>query len=119
MRKAEDGAGGTRKATVSARRAAIERGIHLTCARQRGRSGTHQALRVDYAPGYAACARGSVVRRQLIVAAAALLAACASASPPPGGPEDKAPPRVLSVSPDTNAVNVHPDHVSFFFDEVI
>ncbi len=59
------------------------------------------------------------MRRSVVFGAAAILVACASASPPPGGPEDKAPPRVISVTPDTNALNVHPDHVSFYFDEVI
>jgi hypothetical protein len=45
--------------------------------------------------------------------------ACASASPPPGGPEDHAPPRLVRVTPDTNAVNVRDDVVSFHFDETI
>ena len=48
-----------------------------------------------------------------------VLTACASASPPPGGPEDKAPPRLVHVTPDTNAVNVHDENVSFQFDETI
>ena len=44
---------------------------------------------------------------------------CASASPPPGGPEDKAPPRLVQVTPDTNAVNVTDRVVQFSFDETI
>jgi hypothetical protein len=60
------------------------------------------------------------VRRGLI--APALLAgalACASASPPPGGPEDLAPPRLVAVTPDSNAVNVRERNVVFQFDETI
>jgi hypothetical protein len=45
--------------------------------------------------------------------------ACASASPPPGGAEDLAPPRLLRVTPDTNAVNVRDRNVVFEFDETI
>ena len=44
--------------------------------------------------------------RPSLIVAAALVAACASAGPPPGGPEDRLPPRVVRVTPDTNAVNV-------------
>ncbi len=44
---------------------------------------------------------------------------CAGASPPPGGPEDHAPPQLLRVTPDTNAVNVKADNVTFQFDETI
>jgi hypothetical protein len=58
------------------------------------------------------------VRRRLI-AASILVAACASAGPPPGGPEDHAPPRLLRVTPDTNAVNVRDRNAAFFFDEQI
>ena len=56
-----------------------------------------------------------------LIAAAALAAsvACASASPPPGGPEDRNPPRVLKVTPDSNAVNVRDRNVVFQFDETI
>ena len=54
-----------------------------------------------------------------LIALLALAAGCASASPPPGGPEDHAPPRLLKVTPDTNAVNVHPKAVTFQFDETI
>lgn len=59
------------------------------------------------------------MRRALSLVLAAGIVACASASPPPGGPEDKAPPRVVRLTPDTNSVNVHPKDVSFYFDEVI
>jgi hypothetical protein len=61
------------------------------------------------------------VRRSLIASmflgAGAL--ACAGASPPPGGPEDHAPPQLISVTPDTNAVNVKSGSVTFQFDETI
>jgi hypothetical protein len=61
------------------------------------------------------------VRHGLIalVAAAAGALGCASASPPPGGPEDHAPPQLVRVTPDTNAVNVTAKNVSFSFDETI
>jgi hypothetical protein len=59
------------------------------------------------------------VRRGLIAAAAAGAIACASASPPPGGPEDRNPPRLLHVTPDSNAVNVRDRNVVFTFDETI
>jgi hypothetical protein len=60
------------------------------------------------------------VRQRLIAAAAAAAAlACASASPPPGGAEDRNPPRLVRVTPDSNAVNVHDRNVTFQFDETI
>jgi hypothetical protein len=60
------------------------------------------------------------VRRRLIAAAAAVaVLACASASPPPGGAEDRNPPRLLTVTPDSNAVNVRDRNVVFSFDETI
>jgi hypothetical protein len=58
------------------------------------------------------------VRRRLI-AASILVAACASAGPPPGGPEDRTPPRLVRVTPDTNAVNVSDGNARFYFDEQI
>jgi hypothetical protein len=58
------------------------------------------------------------VRRRLI-AASILVAACASAGPPPGGPEDRLPPRLVRVTPDTNAVNVRDRAATFYFDEMI
>ena len=58
------------------------------------------------------------MRHGLILFVAAL-AGCASASPPPGGPEDKIPPKLVRVSPDTNAVNFQDKVVSFYFDETI
>jgi hypothetical protein len=60
------------------------------------------------------------VRRRLtalLVLAGAI--ACASASPPPGGPEDRSPPRLVGVTPDSNAVNVRDRNVTFQFDETI
>jgi len=45
--------------------------------------------------------------------------ACASASPPPGGPEDRNPPQLLAVIPDSNAVNFDEPNVGFQFDETI
>jgi hypothetical protein len=44
---------------------------------------------------------------------------CASASPPPGGPEDREPPRIVRLTPDTNALNVKDRNASFYFDETI
>ena len=57
--------------------------------------------------------------RNGLIALVVALTACASASAPPGGPEDKAPPKLVRVTPDTNAVNVHDENVSFQFDETI
>lgn len=45
--------------------------------------------------------------------------ACASPGMPPGGPEDHVPPKLLSVSPDTNSTNVKASSVIFRFDEVV
>ncbi|MEO6526800.1 MAG: Ig-like domain-containing protein [Gemmatimonadaceae bacterium] len=57
--------------------------------------------------------------RRVLIAAIALLVGCASAGAPPGGPEDKVAPRLVRVSPDTNAVNVRDKVATFYFDEVI
>ena len=57
------------------------------------------------------------MRRRLIVSI--FVAACASAAPPPGGPEDLVPPRLVRVTPDTNAVNVGAEEATFFFNETI
>lgn len=58
-------------------------------------------------------------RRLIAIAAFSATIGCASASPPPGGPEDRDPPRLLAVTPDSNAVNVRDRTVSFQFDETI
>ena len=58
------------------------------------------------------------MQRGVILLFAAMVG-CASASPPPGGPEDKAPPLLVRVTPDTNAVNVTDKVVQFYFDETI
>lgn len=61
------------------------------------------------------------MRRGLIALLAAIASAvgCAGASPPPGGPEDHAPPRLVRIAPDSNAVNVRAANVTFQFDETI
>ncbi|MEO8624570.1 MAG: Ig-like domain-containing protein [bacterium] len=57
--------------------------------------------------------------RQRLIFAVVALAGCASAAVPPGGPEDKVPPKLVKVSPDTNAVNFTDKAVQFQFDETI
>jgi len=59
------------------------------------------------------------VRGGLIALAAAGALACAAAVPPPGGPEDHAAPRLVRVTPDSNALNVTASNVTFYFDETI
>jgi Bacterial Ig-like domain len=49
----------------------------------------------------------------------AALAACASEQFPPGGPERHAPPHLIELIPETNAVNVKTDRAVFRFDEVV
>ncbi len=61
-------------------------------------------------------ARSAAVVAALVAAA---LLGCASAQAPPGGPRRKDPPDLLSVSPESNAVGVHPSRVVFTFDEVV
>ncbi len=51
--------------------------------------------------------------------ALASMTACASAGPPPGGPEDHEPPVLITVTPDSGQVNVHPKEVEFQFDETV
>ena len=55
--------------------------------------------------------------RKLILLVAAL--GCAQLGSPPGGPEDRNPPHLLKISPDTNAVNARPKSVELQFDELI
>ena len=59
------------------------------------------------------------VRRGLVALTGMMTAGCASMNPPPGGPEDAAPPVVVSVTPDSGAINVTRERVVFTFDEVI
>jgi mRNA-degrading endonuclease toxin of MazEF toxin-antitoxin module len=54
-----------------------------------------------------------------IVAAAAIAIACAGTIPPPGGPIRKEAAIILSFSPETSAVNVHPHAAVIQFDEVV
>ena len=61
----------------------------------------------------------SATRMRRLTAALALLAACASPGIPPGGPEDKLPPKLLQVVPDSGAVGTLPRAVVFRFDEVV
>lgn len=57
--------------------------------------------------------------RRLTILAALALAGCASAAPPPGGPVDKAPPKIVSITPDSGALNVRDKKVVFEFDDII
>lgn len=61
--------------------------------------------------------------RRLIALAAigtsAVVAACASMGTPPGGPPDKSPPQIVSITPDSGALNAHPKNVVFQFDETV
>ncbi len=55
----------------------------------------------------------------VIAAAAAIAGACAGTIPPPGGPTRKEAAIILSFSPETSAVNVHPHEAVIQFDEVV
>lgn len=59
--------------------------------------------------------------RRLIVAAlpASLLAGCANIGSPPGGPTRTEPPAIVAITPDSGAVNVRADRVTFRFDAVV
>lgn len=59
--------------------------------------------------------------RRLALLTAALCAgtACANQGLPPGGPEDFAPPQVLKITPENNAVTGKPGQVTIQFDEVV
>jgi hypothetical protein len=59
------------------------------------------------------------VRRLIVLLLMAAGAACASMQFPPGGPPDKTTPKLLSTIPETNAVNVHVNHIVFQFDKVM
>ncbi len=55
----------------------------------------------------------------MMAATLLLQTACANQSAPPGGPPDLAPPLILKVSPENNAVGATPKAVVLRFDEVI
>ena len=59
------------------------------------------------------------LRRWAAGAAAALSVACASPGIPPGGPEDRDPPELLALTPDTQSVGVKGSMVVFRFNEVV
>jgi hypothetical protein len=61
----------------------------------------------------------SAVRGAAAIAVYAAVVACASMESPPGGPPDDAPPVLVSVTPDTGAVNARPRVAVFQFDEVV
>src|SRR6476661_1159247 len=65
----------------------------------------------------AARGQGQDAVRKLILLVAVL--GCAQLGSPPGGPEDHSAPHLLRISPDTNALNVHPKSVELQFDEII
>jgi hypothetical protein len=55
--------------------------------------------------------------RKLILLVAVV--GCAQLGAPPGGPEDRNPPRLLRITPDTNALNARPRSIELRFDEVV
>ena len=55
--------------------------------------------------------------RHLILLVAVM--GCAQLGAPPGGPEDRNPPHLLRISPDTNALNARPRSIELRFDEII
>jgi hypothetical protein len=57
--------------------------------------------------------------RRLIAAVALGALACAQMSAPPGGPVIKVPPKLVAISPESGAVNVHPKDVELQFDAVL
>ncbi len=61
--------------------------------------------------------QGANVVRRLI--AVLWLAGCAQTGMPPGGPPDKEAPRLVRITPDTNAVNVRGNAIGFQFNEVV
>ncbi len=61
--------------------------------------------------------QGARIVRRLIALLA--IAGCAQPGIPPGGPQDRDPPLLVRVTPDTNAVNVRPGAIAFQFDEVV
>jgi len=61
--------------------------------------------------------QGALAVRRLIAILA--VTGCAQAGMPPGGPPDKVAPRLVRVTPDTNATNVKARSISFQFDEVV
>jgi hypothetical protein len=56
------------------------------------------------------------MRRLILVAA---LLSCASPGMPPGGPDDRLPPEIVTITPDSGALNAKPKQVVFRFDEVV
>ena len=57
------------------------------------------------------------MRRLMLLVA--FTAACAQQAFPPGGPPRHTPPKLLSISPESGAVNVRAKAVTLAFDEVV
>jgi hypothetical protein len=55
----------------------------------------------------------------LAALAASITLGCAQPGAPPGAPDEKEPPRLVAITPDSGAVNVEPREVRFEFDEVV
>jgi len=63
--------------------------------------------------------RVTIAPTSLAVWLAACAVACASPGTPPGGPPDRDPPKIVAITPDTQAVGVRATSVVFRFDEVV
>ena len=90
----------------------------LRVASQAGdrRGGAAEGARVVGATGTARGEGEDAVRRLILLIA---VAGCAQQGAPPGGPEDRNPPHLLRISPDTNAMNARPRNVELRFDEIV
>ena len=64
-----------------------------------------------------ACRKGEDAVRGLILLVTVV--GCAQLGAPPGGPEDRNPPHLLRISPDTNALNARPRRIELRFDEIV
>ncbi|HYF40680.1 MAG TPA: hypothetical protein VD930_13380, partial [Gemmatimonadales bacterium] len=80
---------------------------------------TEKAERADRAERYGRGGSFSALSAFSAISALSALA-CARIEPPPGGPPDRAPPRLIAVTPDSFAtLRGFDNDVEFQFDEVV
>lgn len=74
---------------------------------------------MDRAAAAASGQGAATVRLIRAAAAVCVLGGCANIGAPPGGPTRTEPPKLVSVTPDSGAVNVRAEEVTFAFDAVV